>query len=90
VKRLAIVVAFLAGAALPPAAVWLATRGPGPARPVLSAPTGQSDAEAPVARQRLDTWIDRAIARYLATHSASRRSRKRRSAGCTTRARAAR
>jgi hypothetical protein len=82
-RRLAIpALVFAVAAALPAAAVWLATRGPGRDAPIVSDPIRDAEHTRAAARRGLDGWqwsdaehglvrlpIERAIERYVAAHA---------------------
>jgi hypothetical protein len=62
-------VIFVVCAAVPPAIVWVATRGPGAAERIPFESTHGSEARRAQQRRDLDQWIDRGVARYLSAPS---------------------
>ena len=58
-------VIFVVCAAVPPAIVWVATRGPGAAERIPFESTKGSEARRAQQRRDLEQWLDRGLARYL-------------------------
>ena len=64
-RALPYLVIFFVCAAVPPAIVWVATRGPGTAERIEFESTRGSEPRRAQQRRDLEQWIERGFARYL-------------------------